>query len=73
MSNDTSNEAEKIVIDTEKLRNDAGKRQNTDGSKKSGITKLNEGSGSGISHEFFTRDEKKSSSSSDKENTDKNK
>ena len=70
MSNDKSNETGKIVIDTTILRNDAGKRLNTD-KNNSGITKQNEGTGSGISLEFFTKDGIKSPSSSKKENTNK--
>lgn len=70
---DNSNDAEKVVIYTTKLRNDAGKRLGSDGNNKSGITRLNEGSGSGISHEFFTKDEEKSSTSTDKDNSNKDK
>jgi len=68
---DHSNDAEKIVIDTTKLRNDAGKRLGSDGNNKSGITRLNEGSGPGISHEFFTKDEEKAPSSTEKGNKNK--
>lgn len=68
---DGSNDAEKIVIDTTKLRNDAGKRLDSDENNKSGITILNEGSESGISHEFFTKDKAKSKTSTDKEKNNK--
>ncbi len=37
------NEAEKIIIDTAKLRDNAGKRLNTDMKNRSGIVKLNAG------------------------------
>lgn len=68
---DNSNDVKKIVLDTTKLRNDAGKKLNSDEDNKSGIIRLNEGSGTGISHEFFTKDKEKLPTSTDKESNNK--
>lgn len=56
MSNDKSNDSERIVIDTTKLRGDAGKRLDNKVNSKSGIIALNEGGNLGIGHEFFTKE-----------------
>lgn len=59
MSNNKSKEPEKIVIDTNKLRMDAGKRLDTTKvNKQSGMISLNEGDNLGIGQEFFTKGER---------------
>jgi hypothetical protein len=73
VSKNNSNDDEKIVIDTAILRINAGKRADATGNNNTGITKLNEGSGFGISHEHFTKNKKKFPSSEGQKNTNNEK